>query len=79
MKGTALRSRWEIVSSHIFTYFNFFEPCAGRAHSGVRSIQKYAVYGDRYYQCCDRDRTGIKGKTNHRRIVGCYGDKSKKI
>ena len=23
MKGTALRSRWEIVSSHIFTYFNF--------------------------------------------------------
>ncbi len=23
MKGTASRSRWEIVSSHIFTYFNF--------------------------------------------------------
>ena len=23
MKGTASRSRWEIISSHIFTYFNF--------------------------------------------------------
>ncbi|MGN1205655.1 MAG: HAD-IC family P-type ATPase [Eubacterium sp.] len=23
MKGTAARSRWEIISSHIFTYFNF--------------------------------------------------------
>ncbi len=77
MKGTASRSRWEIISSHIFTYFNFLNLCAGRAHPGVRSIQKYVVYGDCHYQCRDRNWTGIKGKTDHRCAVGRYSDKKR--
>ena len=57
------------MGNHLVAYIyilQLFEPRAGRTHSGVRSIQKYAVYGDPIINRTDYKRlTFVKDRLGH--------------
>ena len=75
MKGTASRSRWEIISSHIFTYFNFLNLVLAGLILVSGQYKNMLFMGIVITNAV----IGIKGKTDHRCAVGCYSDKSKTI